>query len=306
MIRYSFKHLSYFVAAAELKSTSAAARSLHVSQPSVSAAIQHLEALFGHTLVIRHKGQGITPTPHGRQLMKKAKQILELANNLHTENDDELAGSVVLGCFVDISPYYLPVIINELQGLHPKIHLRIINDELRNIPPLLKHGELDMAITYDLLPEAGIIHEHLQTIIPQAMLPENHRLAKLSSIPLQELLKEPLIICDAPHSGNFLVNVLNGLGLTSRIAHNVQTFELQRSMVANGLGVSLVYTRPKCSKSYDGKELVFRPLTEILPAQNLVLARNSLSELTPVTRAVLRLICDKLREPTPSSSTAQT
>jgi DNA-binding transcriptional LysR family regulator len=61
-------------------------------------------------------------------------------------------------------------------------------------------------------------------------------------------------------------------------------------MVANNLGVSLVYTQPLCSRSYDGKELVYRPLQEELPVQDIVLVRNSHLELTPVTAAVWELV----------------
>ncbi|MEZ5477346.1 MAG: LysR family transcriptional regulator [Thiolinea sp.] len=290
MIRYSLKQLSYFVAAAELQSTCAAARSLHVSQPSISAAIKQLEELFGQTLVVRHKGQGITPTPYGRDLLVRAKQLLSLADNLDNRHSDTASGSVLIGCFVDISPFYLPAILKALHQQFPDIRPRIINGELNEIPVMLQQGVLDIALTYGVLLEEGISYECLQTTTPHAMLPATHPLAALDAIPLESLLQEPFILSDAPYSSDFLLTVLNSLGLEPKIAYNAQTFELQRGMVANGLGVSLAYTRPLCSRSYDGRELVYRPLQEPLPSQDIVLARNSQLKLTPVTRAVWELI----------------
>ena len=295
MIRYSLKQLSYFVVAAELKSTSAAAKILHVSQPSISAAIQHLESVFAKTLIIRHKGQGITPTTYGRELMQEARHLLNLADTLGYDSTQPTQGSVRIGCFVDISPFYLPEIIYTLKQQYPLIEPRIINGELNEIPALIKRGELDIAITYGVLLEDGIVYERLRTQTPHAMLPAEHPLAQLARIPLAALLKEPFVLSDAPYSSDFLLTVLSSLGLTPKVSCNAQTFELQRGMVANGLGVSLAYTQPLCSKSYDGKELVYRPIVEQLPSQDIVLTRNERSELTAVTAAVWELIREKLQ-----------
>jgi len=290
MIPYSLKQLSYFVAAAELKSTSAAARSLHVSQPSISAAIKQLESTLGETLLIRHQGQGVTPTPHGRELVARAKQLLNLAENLSFEKNTEASGSIVLGCFVDISPYYLPGILYDLSEQYPDIRCRIVNAELHEISHLIKHGELDIAITYGVLMEEGIDYECLKVVTPSVMLSADHPLSKLDKIPLDKLMAEPFVISDSPYSSDFLQNVLSSRGFLPKVAYNAQTFELQRGMVANGLGVSLSYTQPLCSKSYDGKEIVYRPVAEELPSQEIVLARNSNAALTAVTSPVWDLI----------------
>jgi len=278
------------VAAAELKSASAAARSLHVSQPSISAAIKQLELVLGQTLLIRHQGQGVTVTPHGRELVVRAKQLLHLAENLSFERNTDASGSIVLGCFVDISPYYVPEILRSLTEQYPDIRSRIVNAELHEITHLLKQSELDIAITYGVLMEEGIDYECLKVVTPNAMLAADHPLSRLEKIPLEALMKEPFVISDSPYSSDFLQGFLSSRGFLPTVAYNAQTFELQRGMVANGLGVSLSYTQPLCSKSYDGKELVYRPVMEALPSQEIVLARNSKAALTTVTRPVWDLI----------------
>ena len=57
-MNYTLKHLRYFTAAAEAGSVTGASELCHVSQPSVSAAIAHLEDVFGVQLFIRHHAQG--------------------------------------------------------------------------------------------------------------------------------------------------------------------------------------------------------------------------------------------------------
>ena len=63
------------------------------------------------------------------------------------------------------------------------------------------------------------------------------------------------------------------------------SFEFQRSLVANGFGVALTYTRPFGDRSYDGLPLVCRPIKPVLPPQRLVLAYDQRYRLTPAAEA---------------------
>ena len=55
-VQFSLKQLAYFVAAGEAGNVLKAAESIHVSRPSVSNAIAHLELVFKMQLFIRHPG----------------------------------------------------------------------------------------------------------------------------------------------------------------------------------------------------------------------------------------------------------
>ena len=81
-MQFTLKHLRYFVAAAERGSVTAAARAIHVSQPSISEAIAHLEAVFDLQLFLRHHAQGLSPTPAGRRLLLEARSLLAHADDL--------------------------------------------------------------------------------------------------------------------------------------------------------------------------------------------------------------------------------
>jgi DNA-binding transcriptional LysR family regulator len=67
--------LTYFVAVAETGSFTAAARSLSVRQPTVSAAIAEFEALVG-TTVFRRSRAGVELTPAGRDLLSRVRGVL--------------------------------------------------------------------------------------------------------------------------------------------------------------------------------------------------------------------------------------
>ncbi|MGQ3026679.1 MAG: LysR family transcriptional regulator [Ferrovibrionaceae bacterium] len=69
------RSLSYFIAVYEEGNLSLAARRCHVSQPSISVAMQALEAALGGQLLIRHS-KGVSPTPAGEQLYGRAIKLL--------------------------------------------------------------------------------------------------------------------------------------------------------------------------------------------------------------------------------------
>jgi DNA-binding transcriptional LysR family regulator len=55
-VQFSLKQLGYFVAVGEVGSVLKVAEHIHVSQPSLSNAIAHLESVFKLQLFIRHPG----------------------------------------------------------------------------------------------------------------------------------------------------------------------------------------------------------------------------------------------------------
>src|SRR5438552_13597925 len=87
MIRYTLKQLAYFTAAAEEESVTGAARALNVSQPSISAAIAHLERVLGVQLFLRHHAQGLSLTAAGRTIFAEARNLLAHAGELATSPD---------------------------------------------------------------------------------------------------------------------------------------------------------------------------------------------------------------------------
>jgi len=68
-LHYSLRQLRYFVVTAQVLSFSAAAKKLHISQPSVPTALADLEASFGVQLFIRYHARGLSPTQAGRDML---------------------------------------------------------------------------------------------------------------------------------------------------------------------------------------------------------------------------------------------
>ncbi|WP_159449267.1 LysR family transcriptional regulator [Demequina sp. NBRC 110051] len=75
------RHLRYFAAVVETRSLTAAAESLHMTQPPLSVAIRKLEKELGVQLLDR-TGRGVTPTAAGRTLVERAAQLLGDADQI--------------------------------------------------------------------------------------------------------------------------------------------------------------------------------------------------------------------------------
>ncbi len=90
----NYRHLRYFHAVVVEGSVTAAARTLHVSQPSISSQIRKLEAVIGYDLFDR-SGRSMTLTPEGRVVMEYAEEIFRLGAELRETIQGRLGGRPV-------------------------------------------------------------------------------------------------------------------------------------------------------------------------------------------------------------------
>lgn len=275
-MRLTLRQLNYAIAAARHGSLTAAADALHVSQPSISTAISQIEDYFERQVFVRQRGSGVTLTAFGETVMAKVRDVLASVDSLQSLADDNAApsGEFVLGCFEDLAPYCVPPILARLGRKYPAINVVVREEGFDTIARLLDAGALDLAISYDLGLPASISCIVLCELAPQALLPADHRLAGKASVTLAELADETLVLTNQAQSWQHMLELFHLCGL--RPAHAVRTgsFELQRSMVANHLGVAIAYSRPFSDFSYDGQPLVRRPIADRLPMQRILLAHH--------------------------------
>lgn len=91
--------LQYFLAVAREQNISAAAQSLHLTQPTLSRQLKELEDTLGKQLMIRGNRK-ITLTEDGILLRKRAEEILDLVNRTEKEimqSDEMITGDIYIG-----------------------------------------------------------------------------------------------------------------------------------------------------------------------------------------------------------------
>jgi DNA-binding transcriptional LysR family regulator len=283
--------LRYLVAVARHGSVTAAARMLNVSQPSISVAIDNVEATLGQKLFVRQRGSGIALTSFGRGAVAKAKQVLAEADELVGlgTRDADVGGELVLGCFEDLAPYFAPALIRAFSQRCPSVTVVVRDETFETLGRRLGDSAIDLGLTYDLGLPSHFARILLHELRPHALLPQGHALASQASVSLAELAAHPLVTTDQPHSWQHMLDLFLSRGLSPVSQSTTSSFELQRSMVANGFGVAVSYTRPYGDRSYDGLPLVCKPLSDPLPMQRIILTHDTRQRLSKAALAFIEV-----------------
>ena len=279
---FTLKHLTYFIAAADAEGVTGAARRLNVSQPSISAAIAELERRLGLQLFLRHHAQGLSLTVSGRRLLGQARQLIAHADELQLTALDlggGLAGQLDLGCFITFAPWVVPGLLRGFARQFPEARVRLHEAHVQGVLDELRSGLSEVALTYDLDLRPDILFEPLGEVPLHAVLPANHRLARRREVRLADLAKEPLVLLGLPQSREYFLSIFYALRLEPRIAYETGSFEMVRGLVANGLGYSIMHSKPPSTRSLDNRRLVYRPIADRVRPTELGLAR--LAQLRP-------------------------
>lgn len=277
-MRYTFKQLEYFVAVTECGTIASAAEKVHVSAPSISVAVAQLEEALQTRLFVRQPG-GLHLTDAGSQVLTHVRQLLAQAHNLQdlgALTEGELRGKAKLGAFVTLAPHVLPDICQSFSESHPAITVEPLEASQDQLISHLRRGVLDLAITYEMHVPQDLWFEPLAGLAPVLMLDTNHRLAGQQAVDLKALESDPYILLDLPISRDYFLSIFEKAGISPNVRMRTTNFEVVRSMVANGVGVSICVVRPVNEAALDGKRLVTVPIANPLPALNIgVLSRRT-------------------------------
>lgn len=288
MTHFTLKQLRYFIAVVEEDSIVEASRKLHISQPSISVAIKNLEDAFKQQLFIRHHAQGVSLTSSGRRVYEQARELLRLSNaleqNARAENE-VVSGTVAIGCFESAAPLYMPKLVAGFKRLYPEITIELYDGEQHELMHGLHRGRFDLAFLYDLELGDSIHKERLNAPHqPYALLPAAHPLARQPAVTLEALSREPMVLLDVVPSRNYFIDIFKAKGYHPRVAFSSPSIEMVRCMVGQGLGFSVLVTRPCTGMTYDGEQLAQLDIIDQMPASTLVMAYLRNNEPTKTTR----------------------
>lgn len=145
--------LQYFLAVAREQSISAAAESLHLSQPTLSTQLKALEEELGKQLLIRgtRGSRRVTLTEEGMILRKRAEEILSLVERTESEialSDDSLAGEVSIGAGETQIIRLFARAARELRRRCPEIRYHIYSGNAAFVLEQLEKGLVDFGLVY--------------------------------------------------------------------------------------------------------------------------------------------------------------
>lgn len=292
MRQFTLKQLRYFVAAGELSSVTQAARKLHVSQPSISAAIQQIEEVTGLQLFVRHHAQGLSLTPSGKQLMARARQLLRDAEGLEKyarSLGEEIGGELRLVAFPTFAPLLLPRLLRRYATRHPSVSLYCDEMNQADIVIGLRQGDYELAFTYDLQIPEEVDFMPLYRFPPYAVIAADHPLGGRDSIGLDELARWPMVLLDWPLSREYFLSIFTHHGLSPTVAHRAKSMDMVRGLVANGFGFSLFNTP---IEALDDGNLTPLRIEQNAPPLSMGIACLRDLRLSPAAEAMHRLARD--------------
>ncbi len=262
-LRFTLRQLEYFVAVGEAGSIALASDKVNVSSPSISAAISQLEEEFGIPLFVRKHAHGLSLSQAGRQFMVQARKVLDEADVLNRLAGDVLGkvqGPLSVGCLVTFAQLVVPRLRKSFVARFPDVTVSQHELTQSQVFDWLRRAEIDIALTYDLAIPAELEFVPLVELPPYAIVAEDHPLADLPSVSVEDLKDHPMILLDLPFSAEYFLSFFSQIGVKPHIAERTRDMAVMRSLVGNGFGYSIANIRPLSDTSPDGQKLKFIPL----------------------------------------------
>lgn len=236
------RHLECLVEVIRQGGFSAAARSLGMTQPTVSKAVSQLEHDCGSRLIDRLR-DGVRLTDAGDKVQKRALVMLRERDHLNAElaalRGLEI-GRLRLGLPVLGSSILFAPLVAIYRQRYPGIDIELHEHGSRHLEEQVRSGEIEMGATLAPVPNdfewQQVIDEPLV-----ALLPEGHPLASRQSIKLKELSPSPFILFES----GFVLNTLLAkacrkrnmdINVVARGAHA----DFIIALVSAGMGVSIL------------------------------------------------------------------
>jgi DNA-binding transcriptional LysR family regulator len=189
---------------------------------------------------------------------------------------------------VTLGPFQLPLLLRACERDHPDLQVSVMEAEHAALKQALRAGRCELALMYGYDLDDDIESVRVGTAPAYVLVAQDHVLARRKKVWLAELADEPMVLLDLPHSGDYLVHLVESVGATPKVRHRSAGFETVRALVANGLGWSVLNQRPVPSMTYDGKKVVELEISDELEPLEVVLAWMRGVRLTRRAQAFIR------------------
>lgn len=292
--------LKYFLAVSREGSITAAANSLHLTQPTLTRQLQDLEKELGQKLFVRGKYK-ISLTPEGMILRKRAQEIVEMVEKTEAEFrsiSEIIAGDIYIGCGETDSMKQVAAVMKEIQQEYPDIKFHIFSGNAEDVIEKLDRGLLDFGILIQPID----LSKYDNITLPDkdvwgVILRKDNPLAQKKTIILKDLVNEPLIASRqmspkySKDSGflDWFKDEFDRLNIaaTYNLVYNATI------MVKAGIGSAI--TLDKLANTSKESEICFRPLSPKLES-GLDLVWKKYQVFSPAAKLFLTKLQDKFEK----------
>ena len=262
--------LQYFLAVAREQSIVRAARSLNLSQPTLSTQIKNMETELGKQLLIRNsKGsRKITLTEEGLILRKRAEEILDLVRKTENEialSDNIIIGDVYIGAGETDGIRLLAKTAGKLCKDYPGIHYRISSGNASFVKEQLDKGLIDFGIIFGTPDFKKYDALKLPAKDIWGVLMPKDALAQKECISPEDLWDKPLLISQEQTDDSDLIRWMHRNLSSLHITAAYNLLFNASLLVEEGLGYAICFD--KIINTSGESSLCFRPLSPRLEVE---------------------------------------
>lgn len=233
----------YFLAVAKHLNFTRAADDLRVTQPSLTRAVQKLEAELGGPLFRRERSNthltelGRMMLPHLQAAFTSAETAKSQARRLNKQD----IGTLALGICIDLETSTSIAPILAAARRLPSLEVSVETADSETIERGLLAGEFDAAIIAPVEAVNDRFDLHLigsDDLV--VVFADGHRLSHLESVSLDLLDAEPLVVRFGCRMEKALAEMMHARGLTRLVRHRINASQWLAEFVRNGLGCAIV------------------------------------------------------------------
>ena len=205
--------LRYTIAIAKAGSMNEAAKSLYISQPSLSTAIRELEAETG-VEIFRRTNRGIAVTPAGEEFLGYARQVVEQYELMEakyiSKEQSRKKFSVSMQHYTFAVKAFVEVVkavgMEEYEFAVHETQTNQVIENVRNMKSelgILFLSKFNEAVLQKLFKENDVIFEELFTCDTYVYLWKGHPLAQRDVISMKELQEYPCLVFEQGKNNSF-------------------------------------------------------------------------------------------------------
>lgn len=279
----NLRQLRYFCEVVQAGSARAAAGKLFVAPTAISMQLTQLEEALGGQLLDR-TSRPMALTPLGEFVYSKARELLNAATRLEREACGMAAGKfgwLGIGFTRSVIFSVLPEAVRSMQAAFPEVRIDLVEILTEDQPASLRSGAIHLGVARvigDFSMESDLTYSDLFDDPLVAAVPIQHALATQEMVTASELECLPYITYPGNAGSQFsrqVLSLLAAAGSKPRIGHEAKEIHTALSLVAAGLGTTVVGRSVAINNRTD---IRFLPITDITMHCRVIAIRKADSE----------------------------
>lgn len=286
------RHLRYFIAVAEELHFARAAERLHIEQSPLSRAIKELEEDLHVKLFVRTT-RSTRLTRAGQLFLESVPRVftaLEQARGSVKAGAAGFHGQLRIALSDGITPSRLTALLAQCRHEEPEVDIRLFEVPLSKQIRGLQDDLYDVGFAQSAEVGDGLLAEPAWSDPLVVAVPAKHPLLTYKRVPLNEVLRYPLVMCD-PHACEGFVRqierILRAVHMDPLVAEEVVSLDLMLTLVAAGYALALIGASQiaTCRNA----DVIGRPLAGRPPMLITYLLRRSFDPSEALSRFINRV-----------------